>query len=44
MKDYFFSGSQYIRVTRNDTGPGTVDHANDNRRSRIQKGLAMDRR
>jgi hypothetical protein len=25
MKDYFFSGSQYIRVTRNDTGPGTVD-------------------
>ena len=24
-KDYFFSGSQYIRVTRGDTGPGTVD-------------------
>jgi hypothetical protein len=24
MKDYFFSGSQYIRVTRNDTGPGTA--------------------
>jgi hypothetical protein len=22
---YFFSGSQYIRVTRGDTGPGTVD-------------------
>ena len=25
MKDYFFAGSQYIRVTRNDTGPGAVD-------------------
>jgi Hemopexin len=25
MKDYFFSGAQYIRVTRNDTGPGAVD-------------------
>ena len=25
MKDYFFSGSQYIRVTRDYTGPGTVD-------------------
>jgi hypothetical protein len=25
MKDYFFSGTQYIRVTRNDTGPGAVD-------------------
>ena len=24
-KCYFFSGSQYIRVTRGDTGPGTVD-------------------
>jgi len=23
--DYFFSGSQYIRVTRGDFGPGTVD-------------------
>src|SRR3984957_15729576 len=25
MKDYFFSGKQYIRVTRTDTGPGVVD-------------------
>jgi hypothetical protein len=25
MIDYFFSGDQYIRVTRGDTGPGTVD-------------------
>ena len=25
MKDYFFSGNQYIRVTRGDTGPGVVD-------------------
>lgn len=25
MKDCFFSGSQYIRVTRDYTGPGTVD-------------------
>ena len=24
-KCYFFKGSQYIRVTRGDTGPGTVD-------------------
>jgi hypothetical protein len=24
-KCYFFSGKQYIRVTRGDTGPGTVD-------------------
>ena len=24
-KCYFFDGSQYIRVTRGDTGPGTVD-------------------
>jgi hypothetical protein len=24
-KTYFFNGSQYIRVTRGDTGPGTVD-------------------
>ena len=24
-KCYFFSGNQYIRVTRGDTGPGTVD-------------------
>ncbi len=24
-KTYFFSGDQYIRVTRGDTGPGTVD-------------------
>ncbi|MGY2116640.1 hemopexin repeat-containing protein [Nocardia gipuzkoensis] len=24
-KAYFFAGSQYIRVTRGDTGPGTVD-------------------
>lgn len=24
-KCYFFSGSQYIRVTRGETGPGTVD-------------------
>jgi Hemopexin/Papain-like cysteine protease AvrRpt2 len=24
-KDYFFSGKEYIRVTRGDTGPGTVD-------------------
>jgi Hemopexin len=23
--DYFFSGNQYIRVTRGDTGPGVVD-------------------
>ena len=23
--DYFFSGNQYIRVTRDDTGPGVVD-------------------
>lgn len=23
--DYFFSGNQYIRVVRDDTGPGTVD-------------------
>jgi Hemopexin len=23
--DYFFSGSKYIRVSRNDTGPGSVD-------------------
>jgi hypothetical protein len=23
--DYFFSGGQYIRVTRGDTGPGTMD-------------------
>lgn len=25
MYDYFFSGGQYIRVTRGDTGPGSVD-------------------
>lgn len=25
FKFYFFSGTQYIRVTREDTGPGTVD-------------------
>jgi Hemopexin len=25
MYDYFFSGNQYIRVTRGDTGPGVVD-------------------
>jgi Hemopexin len=25
MIDYFFSGREYIRVTREDTGPGTVD-------------------
>jgi hypothetical protein len=25
IEDYFFSGSQYIRVTRGDTGPGSVD-------------------
>jgi hypothetical protein len=25
MFDYFFSGNQYIRVTRDYTGPGTVD-------------------
>ena len=25
MRDYFFSGNQYIRVTRGDTGPGVVD-------------------
>ena len=25
MKDYFFLGNQYIRVTRGDTGPGTID-------------------
>jgi hypothetical protein len=25
MIDYFFSGNQYIRVTRGETGPGTVD-------------------
>jgi Hemopexin len=25
MVDYFFSGSEYIRVTREDTGPGSVD-------------------
>ena len=24
-KDYFFSGKEYIRVTRGDTGPGTMD-------------------
>ncbi len=24
-KDYFFSGNKYIRVTRGNTGPGTVD-------------------
>jgi hypothetical protein len=24
--DYFFSGAQFIRVIRGDTGPGTVDH------------------
>jgi hypothetical protein len=24
-KCYFFVGNQYIRVTRGDTGPGTVD-------------------
>jgi hypothetical protein len=24
-KCYFFSGDQYIRVTRGDVGPGTVD-------------------
>jgi hypothetical protein len=24
-KSYFFDGNQYIRVTRGDTGPGTVD-------------------
>jgi len=24
-KNYFFSGNRYIRVTRGDTGPGTVD-------------------
>src|ERR671910_901870 len=24
-KCYFFKGNQYIRVTRGDTGPGTVD-------------------
>jgi hypothetical protein len=24
-KYYFFSGNQYIRVTRGDLGPGTVD-------------------
>jgi hypothetical protein len=24
-KCYFFDGDQYIRVTRGDTGPGTVD-------------------
>lgn len=24
-KTYFFSGDQYIRVTRGDTGPGTID-------------------
>src|SRR6202044_1675914 len=24
-KCYFFSGNQYIRVTRGETGPGTVD-------------------
>jgi hypothetical protein len=23
--DYFFAGNQYIRVTRDDTGPGVVD-------------------
>jgi hypothetical protein len=23
--DYFFSKNQYIRVTRDDTGPGAVD-------------------
>ena len=25
MYDYFFAGNQYIRVVRDDTGPGTVD-------------------
>lgn len=25
MYDYFFSGNKYIRVTRDDTGPGVVD-------------------
>ena len=25
MPCYFFSGNQYIRVTRGNTGPGTVD-------------------
>jgi hypothetical protein len=25
MPDYFFSGTEYIRVTRGTTGPGTVD-------------------
>ncbi len=25
MYDYFFAGNQYIRVTRDDTGPGVVD-------------------
>ncbi len=25
MYDYFFSGNQYIRVSRADTGPGTID-------------------
>jgi Hemopexin len=25
LHDYFFSGDQYIRMTRVDTGPGTVD-------------------
>lgn len=25
MYDYFFSGKEYIRVERDDTGPGTVD-------------------
>ena len=24
-KDYFFSGARYIRVTRGEIGPGTVD-------------------
>ena len=26
MYDYFFSGSQYIRVNREETGPGFIDH------------------
>jgi hypothetical protein len=25
MIDYFFSGQEYIRVTRDEIGPGTVD-------------------
>ena len=44
-KCYFFDGNRYIRVTRGDTGPGTVDqgYPSEHLQLGVAKRIRVDR-